>query len=608
MQIKNWKRWLKRQLGMTLPAKPTVKAAAALSTSGKRDASRTDNEHQMADTKLRETNKKLRDTNEKLREANEKMRANAVRSNEARDRLRDQVAAAELNAAVMKDAAANERDFRLVELRSAIKRLTAVTEVTSGLGHSAASLTADLQTWLSEAQAAEKRLTSEFGTNFATNDYPRIRLSFQLGEASDEATIQRRADLLEVMPTALNSTRVLAALVLPKYESYAGYLATIKAQTQNAMALRQLRKAEQAGFYCKPIHRLNYVPDMHDVNHSKGERQGGAMREPYNFSIEQLGGVPHTILPPETPRDPRNHDYWWGVFEKAPGHCQADGIQTDEKLVGYILLERYGNFARYRHILGHGDYLNKGVVFFLHFQVVRWIYETMPDLHYIIYAGWTDLPNQQDSRPGLTRWKKAALFEPVYAMEELSLPREKMLDWIRSKTGGREFPTHVLENAKSAAAFYTAALMGVRDIIHLNDHQIPDVTLVDLDAEKIEEMKKVYPSGWDYVVDDAHKVMKRFREEGRKFDVLVLDPWTHRQRVDMEQLGTLLDITNRHIVISLSANSYFRQSSISPDSPDALLEHLQGLDDRVATVDVQLCTNLDGGLYWVTIGKGKSAD
>lgn len=592
MKLKNWKQGLKRRLGM-IPAKSSSQS----STPKASDAAE----------KLRSANEKLREANQKQRDVAEKLRANVTRSEEVRQKLRDRVAAADLNAAVMKDAMTDERDFRVAELRDAIQRLTGAVELASGLGQEADALTADLRAWLGEAQATEKRLTSEFGTNFATSDYPRVKLNFWLSENPDPANIQRRADLLNMMPTALNSTRALAILNLQEYGSFDGYVAAVKAQTHKGMALQDMRKAERAGFYCKQINMLNYVPDIFEVNHSKGERQGGGMREPYNATIEQLGGVPREAQPLVEPRDPRHHDYWWGIFEKAPGYRQADGIQTDERLVGYVLLERYGNFARYRHILGHGDHLDKGIMFLLHFSIVRWMYETMPDLRYLIYAGWTDLPQQDDSRPGLTRWKKKTLFQPAYAMEELSLPREHMLEWIRTKVGKREFPEYVLEGTSSAAAFYAAALMGVRDVIHLHDHNVKDVVLIDLDADKMAELQKVYPANWEYVVDDAYKVMDRLHDDGRAFDILILDPWTHRQRSDMERLPSLLDITNRYIVISLSANSYFRQANINPDSHESLLEHLQDLDPRVSSVQVQLCTSIDGGLYWVTIGKEQPA-
>ncbi|HTV71951.1 MAG TPA: hypothetical protein VMF90_25750 [Rhizobiaceae bacterium] len=598
------KQWLKQRLGAPVSAWARTTGSKHEPKPENSDVKLREANVQLRATnsKLRETSTHLRDVNKRLREGSDGLKENIKRINEARETLRERVAEAEIASATMKDAIADERDARLNHIRETISAVNTSTDLLVGLGDTAEPAIAKLRELVEGLTAREKSLSGEYGTNFATNDLPRVRLNFMLDRGCGTVCEQRRDDLLKEMPTAFNSTRVLAVLDLPRFGTFDGYLEQIKKTGPKPMALRNFRKAENAGFHCKQINPLNYVPDIFEVNHSKGERQGGLMREPYNYSIEQLGGVPREFKEVKAPADPLHNDYWWGVFEPAPGHQQADGIVTDERLVGYIMLERNGNFARYRHILGHGSYLDQGVMYLLHFSVVRWLYETQPDFKYIIYAGWTELPSKQDSRPGLTRWKKKTLFEPAYAMEEISLTKAKMLDWINSKTDNREFPEFVLQDSTSAAAFYTAALLGVRDVIHLNNHGIHDVTLVDLDPEKTEEMRKVYPASWDYVIDDAYKVMDRFRAEGRRFDVILLDPWTHRQRSDMNRLGTLLDIANRYVVISLSANSYFRQAQVSTE-PEDLIEHLQGLDPRIATVDVRWCTNFDGGMYWVTIGK-----
>jgi hypothetical protein len=294
------------------------------------------------------------------------------------------------------------------------------------------------------------------------------------------------------------------------------------------------------------------------------------------------------------------------VFEPSPGHHQGGGgIITDERLVGYILVERNGNFARYRHILGHGDHLDDGIIYQLHFAVAHWILKGDRSLRYLLYAGWTEM-DEADSRPGLTQWKKKTLFQPCRIMEELTLDRESLLNELRERAADRPFPVKVLENVRSACAFYSVGLMGMRDVIHLQGKCVPEVTLVDIDGEKMAEMRKIYPQNWDYVVGDADEVLSLFRRQKRRFDVIVLDPWVTDQIRIMERLSDLLDIANQYVVISLSKNSFYSPLGVNPLAKD-VLAYLKAKDERVANVSQVKCTNFDGGIFWVAIRRSPPA-
>lgn len=175
--------------------------------------------------------------------------------------------------------------------------------------------------------------------------------------------------------------------------------------------VRNAKKAERQGFVCKPFFHDLFIPDIVAINHSKKERCGRQMSEPYRRSVEEMGGSPTRYQEVRPPDCPVHYDYWWGVFASEPGYQQGE-VTTDERLVAYIRLRRNGNYALYGQILGHGDYLKYGIMFFLHFSIVRWILARKDPctvgLENLIYAGF------YQGKEGLQLWKKKMLFEPAY--------------------------------------------------------------------------------------------------------------------------------------------------------------------------------------------------
>ncbi len=167
--------------------------------------------------------------------------------------------------------------------------------------------------------------------------------------------------------------------------------------------LRMARRAEKEGFYCKPFNYKLFVPDVVAVNQSKTHRQRNEMKAHYRESVEERGGYPDKYYDFEEPECQLHSVVMLGVFERVEGHKQGE-IQTDERLVGYINFLRVGNIALYSQILGHGDYLNKGVMYLLHlYAVERGISE---GVDFLMYTAWVS------GTEGLQYWKRTNLFQP----------------------------------------------------------------------------------------------------------------------------------------------------------------------------------------------------
>jgi hypothetical protein len=173
--------------------------------------------------------------------------------------------------------------------------------------------------------------------------------------------------------------------------------------------MRQKKKALVAGYVFKPFAWKLFIPDIHEINHSKEMRSGGAMRESYQKSVEEMGGAPDRRHEVSWPTCPYHWGMTFGVFLPHPGYRQGS-VTVDEKLVAYISLRRTGEIAVYSMILGHAQHLNNGILVLLHHELARWIAGhqdgVTKELRYLMYGG------QQSGGKGLSEWKRRAGFKP----------------------------------------------------------------------------------------------------------------------------------------------------------------------------------------------------
>ncbi|MCW7755442.1 hypothetical protein OOT00_15810 [Desulfobotulus sp. H1] len=201
-----------------------------------------------------------------------------------------------------------------------------------------------------------------------------------------------------------------AVIDLESYKNFEDYIAEAK-KIHKGNSFRKSHKSKREGFYSKPFNPRLFIPDIVEINHSKEVRCGRKMSEPYRRTVQDFGGPPQKRLNFQWPECPLHFDLWWGIFMKKNGHCQGV-VETGEKLFAYIRLRRNGNYALYGQILGHGEYLNKGIMYALHFNILEWLLKKesgyAKGLSYLCYAGY----NQGGE--GLIRWKKRTLFRPTY--------------------------------------------------------------------------------------------------------------------------------------------------------------------------------------------------
>ncbi|MCW7755346.1 hypothetical protein OOT00_15285 [Desulfobotulus sp. H1] len=191
--------------------------------------------------------------------------------------------------------------------------------------------------------------------------------------------------------------------------SFENYILQAK-KIHKGNALRDAKKSDKAGYYCKQFVWKNHIPDIVEINRSKALRSGGLMKDAYNRSIEDMGGYPVVYSELKEPDCIMHTTYNWGIFKKIPGYKQGS-VETNEKLLAYIKLKRNGDLATYTSILGHGDYLKEGIMYNLHLNIMRWVQAKKEDpepFKYILYG------SINSGNDGLKQWKKRMLFEGRY--------------------------------------------------------------------------------------------------------------------------------------------------------------------------------------------------
>jgi len=209
-----------------------------------------------------------------------------------------------------------------------------------------------------------------------------------------------------------------AAVDLDKHASMDGFISQCR-KVHKGNAVRDAIKAEKLGYYSKFFDLGSYIPDFVAINISAPNRGGQPMTPFYTRTVEECGGYPSRIAPEQIPRQAASWRRMFGLFRKLEGHRQGE-VASDEQLLAYMSLRRWGSFSFYGAFIGHADHLDEGIMYKMHFDLIRILMAAREDtsgadpslecLKGIRFIGYTDY---YGIRPSLLMWKKRALFEPV---------------------------------------------------------------------------------------------------------------------------------------------------------------------------------------------------
>lgn len=142
------------------------------------------------------------------------------------------------------------------------------------------------------------------------------------------------------------------------------------------------RKCQRRGYLLEEIDRNKLASQIAWIERSAPTRQGRPMSCDY--------GDPNRIY-----EDLNFYKYF--------------GVRREDKLVAYCNVGIYGNFACISRLLGHVDYLNDGIMYFMLTEIISNLIDENKKVSYIFYDTW------YGASFGLRQFKEKLGFSPCVA-------------------------------------------------------------------------------------------------------------------------------------------------------------------------------------------------
>jgi hypothetical protein len=154
---------------------------------------------------------------------------------------------------------------------------------------------------------------------------------------------------------------------------------------------------------------------------------------------------------------------------------------------------------------------------------------------------------------------------------------------IRATADGT-YPVRVLEGCETALLLFAAGFHGRQDGIFVADAGLT-ATCVDIRPERLHDMAAVYPSAWEFLVDDAFDYVEQTE---RQWDVVSVDCPSGMFQRCADLIETWCDLARRVVVLGASAES---ARSVRRPLPWAMTSLVKRSDYR-------------GGVYWAVMESG----
>jgi hypothetical protein len=198
-----------------------------------------------------------------------------------------------------------------------------------------------------------------------------------------------KANAISVPQSAVLLRSPLALLKIPS--SHEEYLKAIGAKTRNT-----IRKADKQGYEFREFDWNSHLEEIFEINTSKEVRAAGPM---YGWYLESV--------------KPRHHD------ESERRYRKYYGVFQDGRLRGYLHLILCGDFAFFKHFLGHGDHLRNGIMNGL----ISWTVREYLGHSQIKWLSYGTLSNKSEGSSAES-FRKHAGFESYAAFLDLENDKE----------------------------------------------------------------------------------------------------------------------------------------------------------------------------------------
>ena len=147
---------------------------------------------------------------------------------------------------------------------------------------------------------------------------------------------------------------------------------------------------------------------------------------------------------------------------------------------------------------------------------------------------------------------------------------------------GLLYPREALRGLRTALVGFCAAFLGRQDCAWIEDAGLV-ATCVDLDADRLDEMRELYPGEWSFVCDDIYRYAKTLYAFGYQFDLVSLDPPTNQFTRCADNAELWCALARRLVVLGTGRYT----SLVVPDGWALSSTHYR--------------SDFQGGVYWTTL-------
>jgi hypothetical protein len=155
---------------------------------------------------------------------------------------------------------------------------------------------------------------------------------------------------------------------------------------------KKVQRARNLGYEFAPIEHDDYLDDIYAINTSKSERQGKPMTASYRVRPSPIGRSKEQPCP-------RHRSGYFGVLR-------------DGRLYAYLGARQVGELTATPTLLGHGDYLDDGIMALLLYETAAWhrrVCGSSYVWYYYYYSSGTDgmrfFKEKMGYRPYRVRWE-----------------------------------------------------------------------------------------------------------------------------------------------------------------------------------------------------------
>lgn len=187
----------------------------------------------------------------------------------------------------------------------------------------------------------------------------------------------------------------------------------------------------------------------------------------------------------------------------------------------------------------------------------------------------------------------------AYTGEDGELPS---LESVAAAANFVRFPLRLVANTNTAACFFCAAYLGRNDVAFVHAAGARRITLIDLDIQKMNQMEAIYPNVREVIRGGAFATAEGMLAEGRRFDLVVCDPWggaTVRMATDAFEL--FYGLVNNYFLFGMTKEALEQiGAELRAESVEEAMRKLHG--------DIRLVAFLqrpNTDVYWVGVAARK---